>query len=875
MLVSKLPKSHFLVPAISRKTARRSSADHTGFPGNSAIAYGLSGSGRAWASALLLALSASPLHGQPGTSNASADTGTGLRAIEEVIVYARRREESSQTVPVALDVLDSEVFFQRGLYQLSDVTDQSASVYLEQGSVPQDMNLNIRGLTPTRGRPNMAVLLDGIDITTEAMITSGGTLLIDPMLFDIEQIEIVKGPQHALYGRSAFAGAISYKTRAPGDEFSAAIETDIGNFGQQMIRGRASGPVSDTLRAGISAATWGHDGFYKSPITGRRLGERSGNSGALTLAWDPTDQWSVTARVSYEDSEFGIQAQGHPAPAAVFEMPTSALGPVVNPAVTTILGVRGTPPSAGNLQISNSDDPRTGRDYPGSNQEVLRGTLNATREIDNLFGLGPAQFISLTHLASSDSFQFQDFNAFGRADDLPAFGEIWIDNDTRLFSQEFRLQSTGNGPLTWTVGAEYWEENRDVLNGGITCLSYAPPFIPAEVAPSCGPFVANVGTTLPRNADLWTRDIEHWAVFGLLGYEINDNWEVTVEARYVNEDLDVSGPDADNSIIDPLGIFGGGSVLGPAPTGQVTADQSDSFIAPKATLQYNHSDDVMAYLSIAEGIKPAGISTVNGGGGTFQPEQGRFDREQVIVYELGAKSDLFDRRLRLNGALFFQDFTDKQVTSQVPDDNGFLVARVLNADAEVYGAELDVTWLATEKLSLQLGYTFLESEFTDFTQLTSSAGAIAYTGGCEVVTTAAGQSTCRVSFTGNELERVPRHSFVGIASYQDQLTAGINWFAELQTTFRDERYSNQGNLLQFDSYWLADLRIGLASGNWEVIAYVDNLLDDDTIRDGFNTGGYINDFSLAGATFVLPDSAQFYLPPPRAFGVRASYSFGR
>ncbi len=820
------------------------------------------------------ALHATSASAKPGAANAAGVAAAS--SIEEVIVYARRRQESLQDVPVALDVLGKEVFFQRGLYQLNDVVDQSASVFLEQGSVPQDLNLSIRGLTPTRGRPNMAILLDGIDITTEAMITSGGSLLVDPALFDIEQIEVVKGPQHALYGRSAFAGAISYKTRLPGEEFSAAVETDVGDYGQQMLRGRISGPIAgNKLRAGLSAATWSHDGFYDSPTTGDDLGDRSGNSIAGTFVWAPDDRWTISGRVSYEDSEFGIQPQGHPAPSAVFQMPQSALGTVVDPSVTTVLGVRGTAPSGGDLQISNSDNPRNGQDYPGSDQQVLRGTLNITREIDDAFGLGPAQLIALTHYAQSDTFQFQDFNAFGRADDFPAYGEIWIDNETDLFSQEIRLQSAGDGPVTWTVGMEYWQENRDVLNGGITCLSYAPPFLPAEIAPTCGPFVAEVGTNLPRNPDLWTRDIEHWSAFGLIGWEINEQWELTFEGRYVNEELDVSGPDLDNSIIDPLNIFGGGASFFPAPAGQVRASQDDSFFAPKVTVQYRPSDTSMTYFSVAEGIKPAGISTVNGGGGTFQPEQGRFDQEQVIVYELGWKADFVDQRLRLNGALFFQDFTDKQVTSQVPDENGFLVARVLNADAEVYGAELDVIWFATEKLRLQAGYTFLESEFTDFTQLTSSAGAIAYTGGCNVVTTSAGLNTCEVDFTGNDLERVPQHSFVGIASYRSGLTANTDWFVELQSTFRDERFSNQGNLLKFDSYWLTDLRLGVAGQNWEVIAYADNLFDDDTVRNGFNTGGYIRDFSLAGATFVLPDSAQFYLPPPRMIGLRASYQFGQ
>ena len=778
-------------------------------------------------------------------------------------------------MPIALDVLDADAFFKRGLYNLRDVTEQSASVYLEQGSVPQDMNLTVRGITPTRGRPNMAILLDGIDITTEAMITSGGSLLIDPMLFDIEQIEVIKGTQHALYGRSAFAGAINYKTRAPGNEFAAALETDIGEYGQRMLRGRISGPIlEDTLSAGLSAATWNHDGFYDNPITGGKLGDRSGNSFAGTLRWMPDDQWTVQARLAYEDSEFGIQAQAHPAPNASFSMPASALGPVINPAVTSIRGVRGAPPSLSELQIGNSGNPRTpGQDYPGSNQEVLRATLNVSRAIDDLAGFGPAEFISLTHLASAESFQFQDFNAYGGADRNPAFGEIWIENDTELFSQEIRLQSAGQGPITWTVGAEYWEESRDVLNGGVTCLTYAPPFVPAAGAPACGPIVAAVGTTLPRNPDLWTRDIEHWSAFGLVSFEIDDNWNVTVEARYVNEDLVAGGPDLDNSIVSPLPFLGGAS--SPAAAGLVTATQNDSYFAPKATLQYTHNDQMMAYFSLAEGIKPAGIGSVNGGGGTFFPEQLRFDQEKVLIYELGAKADLFDRRMRVNSALFFQDFTDKQVTSQIVDDNGLLQSRIRNADAEIYGAELDLTWYATDALRLQAAYTYIESEYTGFTQLTSSPGVIAYSGGCELVTTAAGQSTCRVDFTGNEVERAPRHSFVGIARYSAELTAGINWFAELQTTFRDERFSNPNNQLKFDSYWLSDLRLGLSSGNWQVIAYASNLFDDDTIRDGFNTGGDLRNFSLAGATFVLPDSAQFYLPSPRTAGIRASYNFGQ
>jgi outer membrane receptor protein involved in Fe transport len=796
-------------------------------------------------------------------------------ALDDITVYARKRNERSQSVPVSLDVLDSAAVFERGIYDLNDVTRQDTSVYLEEGSLPQDLKLSVRGITPTRGRPSMAILLDGVDITTQAMITSGGSLLIDPMLFDIERVEILKGPQNALYGRSAFAGAINYTTRVPGNEFSAALETDLGDHGQRLFRGRLSGPlIRDNLTAGLSVASWNHDGFYTSPITGGDLGGSKGTSLAGTIWWTPGSGWSVRGRVSFEDSEMAVDPQVHPEPNAVFSMPATALGPVVDPGVISIRGIRGNPPAWDESQIGNSSNPRTpGQDYPGSEKEVLRATLNITRRFGDPDGMGPSKFVSLTHVASADSLQFQDFNSYGDANELPAYGEIWIDNDTELFSQDFRLQSGGTAPVTWTIGAEYWEEQRDVLNGGITCLTYAPPFVPAASAPPCGPIVAAVGTERPLNPDLWTRDIEHWSAYGVLTWNINDHWNASVEGRYVDEDLVVGGPDLDNSIVSPLPFLGGASF--PAPAGLVTATESDSYFTPKASVQYVHDERSMAYFSIAQGIKPAGIGSVNGGGGTFFPEQLRFAQEEVIVYELGTKADFLDRRMRLNTAFFFQDFTDKQVTSQIVDENGFLQSRIRNADAEIYGAEVDLTWYPVDAVRLQAGYTFMESEYTGFTQLTRSPGVIAYTGGCELVTTAADQSTCRVDFTGNEVERVPRHSFVGLARYSSEVANGFNWFVDLQTTFRDERFSNPNNLLQFESYWLTDLRVGLRGDDWQVVAYVENLFDDDTIRDGFNTGGDLRNFSIEGATFVLPDSAQYYLPSPRTFGIRAAYYFGR
>jgi len=828
---------------------------------------------------LLRAISCATVFAFPFAAIAQADSDAGVRRsvaraageLEETIVSVRRREENVQDVPIAIDILDRQELFRRGVRDLNALTLQVPSLELDQGSAPQDLRIGIRGLSPTRGRPNVAILLDGIDISSESLVTAGGSLLIDPALFDIERVEVVKGPQSALYGRSAFAGAISYVTRRPAEEFQGSAEADFGQFGQQLVRARVSGTLGiDGLTGGLNGAYWSHDGFFDNPQTGAEIGGREGYTVAGTIAWSPDNSdLSVVGRVSFEESDYEISALAHPAPAVVFDFPAVAIGTVLDPSVTTIPGVRGLIQQGSQLSPTNSENPRTGGDYPGTEKQVARATLTLTNDFDSLPVLGATRFTSLTHYADTASTQFQDFNAFGSAAVLPAYGEIFLDNDTSLFSQELRLQSNGDGPLSWVVGALYWQENVDLLDGGVTCLTYAPPFVPAAAAPPCGPFVADVGTVLPRNPDRWKRDTEHWSAYALLSWEFAAGWEASFEARQVTERLQVGGPDIDNSVIDPTNLFGGGATFFPAQSGVNNGSNRDSFFAPKVGLRWRASTSKTFYASIAEGIKPSGISTVTGGVGAFVPDNNRFASERVIVYELGAKTDWLDGRLRVNSAVFWQDFTDKQVTTQEPDTSGIPRSRVVNADAEVYGLELDATWLATDHSTLQLSYTYLDTEYTDFVQGSTGAGAIAYTGNCVL-----DGPVCRVSYTGNELERAPRHAAVGLYNYTRQINARLDWFVEGQATYRDERYTDQLNLLKFDAYWLADFRVGVTSERWELTAYVNNAFDDDTVKNAFNSGGYLLDFEIAGATFVLPDSGQLFLPAPRRFGVRALYRFG-
>ncbi|MEE4184434.1 MAG: TonB-dependent receptor plug domain-containing protein, partial [Gammaproteobacteria bacterium] len=218
-----------------------------------------------------------------GTSAALA------QGLEEITVTARKTEENLQEVPLAITAIDGQQLDRLGVKDLATLSQQDTSVQFDEGFTPSDTRITIRGLAPTRGRPNVATLIDGIDITSEAVSNAGGSLLIDPRLIDVQRVEIVKGPQSALYGRSAFAGAIQYVTRDPDDKLSGAIFIDYNLQGDEEIRGNVSLPISDTLATRINGYAWKSDGYYRNAATNQLVGGGDGSGITATTLWTPSD----------------------------------------------------------------------------------------------------------------------------------------------------------------------------------------------------------------------------------------------------------------------------------------------------------------------------------------------------------------------------------------------------------------------------------------------------------------------------------------------------------------------------------------------------------------------------------------------------------
>jgi len=557
--------------------------------------------------------------------------------LEEIVVVARKREESLQEVPISITTFSAEDLEVQGIESLDDIARQTAGIIFDRGFGPQNVRVVMRGLSPTRGRPNVAVLLDDVDISGEAIRTAGSSLTVNPRLIDVERIEVVRGPQSALYGRSAFGGAIHYVTRRPSAERRAKVAIDLSAEGKREITALASGPLSDNFFVGFNAAAWNEDGFYENLITGAEVGGQQGVGATLTAALDISDSARLTARVEYTDDEFGPAASTASQKRTFLPAPEVGLGVLWHPDATGVDQPFGPVARIDELTLTLSPDPRTGKDYPGTTREVVRGQLRAE------FELGGATLTSISHFGSVESTQFFDSQRIGdysapvRPFGISVAAETNFETDTDLFSQEVRLSSAGEGPVTWVLGGLYWAEDTHQDEYSITCImhGFRPPFAINPALPiSCGYWMKRIGTELPWVNHPWDREISHYSAYGLVDWQFTEAWDVGFEARYVSEDLDLAGPSTGTLITNAFGPF---FIDVPRDGPQNFAEEDDSYLAPKLVLRYRPSDEQTWYGSISRGVKPGGISSLVGPQGFDNPDVYRFEAEEITVYELGWK----------------------------------------------------------------------------------------------------------------------------------------------------------------------------------------------------------------------------------------------
>lgn len=800
---------------------------------------------------------------------------------EEIVVTVRRKEESLQEVPLAVTAISLDEIEKRGIKNLAGIATLDPSVVIDQGFSAEDTRIAIRGITNTRGRSNVAFLVDGVDVTSESISTAGSSLLVSQrLLTDVERIEIIKGPQSALYGRSAFAGAISYVTRnANLEELDANAEVEISEYNRYQVSAGVSGPIiKDKLGLRLQIVNWDGDSYYDNEATGRNLGNNQGWAGALTTTFEPSDEFRLKWRMSYNDSESAAQPQFVYSGDDLTQLPIPAEALVSNGGPVPDSTIVSSAESFGNAkgrQVLYSENPMNGEEYIGSSLELFRTSLKFDWDV------GPGTFTSITGYTDADTYieQDLDYQGLGLPDTIANGWATDTENETRQFSQELRYATAFDGPVNFTGGLLGWTETRTQGSRGYiaVCGFYNDPNGP-DVFEPCR---SGNWQDLVRQYDIqYGQDgftdatTDHWSIYGLVDWNMTELLTLSIEARYVNENFDLARSLGTPCLIGP---FSGCSDFESA-SGSVRSD----FVVPKTTLDYAFRDNINLYFSVGKGQKPGGISTLNSGG-AVDLESLSFAPEILWNYELGWKTS-FDGdfgRLIFNGALFFQDYSDKQVVVQSraeilnpnppPEFITTTVQSVENASsASILGQEIQLVYIPpVDGLSINFAYTHLDTEYTDFVATTASAGTIAELGQCTQVIDV-DRVKCQVDYSGNALERSPKHSVASTTSLIRPLfDSSFDYLAELDVNYQSSRYVGPTNFSELEPYWLLNLRLGVQAESWSVIAYANNLLDNDTIISG---GSAAPDF---GAGFKIPPTIQSssQLPVPRVIGIRANFSY--
>ena len=636
---------------------------------------------------------------------------TRSRAVlEEIVVTARKVEESAQEVPVAITAI-TEDLNQSSIRDLQDLNGFAPNVSIdEDGGRSNGASITIRGISPTRTDDNsfdapVAVMIDGIYL---------GSLAGQSMEnFDIDRVEVLRGPQGTLFGKNTVGGVVHVIRSRPTGEWGGKAKLTLGEDGQQEIRGVLNFPIVEDVFAGkLFATSLQDDGFRDNITTGGEIPEKDYLNYGVTLLLTPTDNFEATLTIEHFDDDSQLNAfhtnmNFAPGVAPPPEDPREvdlSLG-------TTHCAIF---PDACRNSISIPSDSEMDTENDAS-LEIDAITLNMKLDVTDNISL-----VSVTGYRDMDEYRIYDFDG-SRAPFITI--ERW--NEYDQFSQEFRVEGQWDR-ASFVAGYYYWnsEFTQDWVTGGSfwATLFGAVAYDPVLWSLCQGtngldgifaPIACDLGlpTGVTPGADVTqilfeTQETTSHAVFAQFEYDITDDFSINAGLRWTREEKDFVAGQSYLSNVERqrLRNFPG------------FADLSNEWteVSPRVGATYRLTDDAIVYLSYSEGFHSGGFFGVNQNIRDFERDQ--YDPEFAESWELGLKSQWFDNRVRLNVAAFHNDFTDKQEAFVKFDPDTRTVATVFeNAGSAVYkGIETEVQFAVTSGLMLFVNYGWLDAEYEEF-----------------------------------------------------------------------------------------------------------------------------------------------------------------
>jgi iron complex outermembrane receptor protein len=772
-------------------------------------------------------------------------------AIEEIVVTARRAAESLSDVPIAVTAFTEAEIEDAGIQRPEDFIALTPNVVMADTANTGDTLVTIRGITSTRdAESNFALVVDGVLITNPNAFNRE--------LLDVAQIEVLKGPQGALYGRNASSGAILITTREPSETFEGYVTGGAGNNDSYRLQGAVSGAITENLRGRLSASHRETDGFFRNTflrennvdffeddtVRGRLIYE----TGATT--WD--------LRTGFSQSDSGT----------INFNATFAL-----PAFTSF----GTPGAEAFFLDVNEHDFRYIFNVPPSNEQETRDvSLKMDHEFGNglaLTGIFAYNDLEESLLSDGTSAAFGGYSAvpacaasvtpetialvnsappqflFAAPGEPPTAANSLLAAYTPLtcdgyqyqernqsdVSLELRLAGPTDTAVRWLVGGYVADIDREVVVGYGADLGQG--FVEQPFVPASGPN--------PTDLLFWDEfDTRVYSVFGQVGIDLREDLELSLEGRFDREEREVENqvPRQASAL-----LFGGGGPLNPARTtvDQAIPSRSEDFeqFQPRVALRWDTTLSTSLYASYGVGFRSGGFNSLGseaitefwfnsgdpfglGSVGAGLDVNDEYDKEVSQALEVGLKGNYLEGRLTLNAAVFQTDVDDNQFFEFFAGPFGLLRVVTTIDELQLRGAEMDFAYLATDNLKLYGGVGITDGEIEE--------------------------NRHRPATEGNEAPLAPEYTLNLGAQWQQGFANGLNlvvrldygrvgetWFHTVQdnrqpaiwTSLLGFPVSSDTSQTKRDPYDIVDLRVSLHGQRWTVTGWGRNLGDEDYLEE--------------------------------------------
>ena len=836
------------------------------------------------------------LHGPP-------TFGQESMALEEVVVTARKRNESLQEIPVAVSVFGADDILMTDMRDLEDVALHTPGFqFMNQGNQQPgryNTQLQFRGLTTAQFSPSFAtgaLFIDG------AYVLNGGTSL---SLMDLERVEVIKGPQSAYYARNTFGGAVNLITRDPNAEsFGGELNASMSDRSRTEISGIIEGPiVKDVLAFSLSGRFFDKEGHYTASDGGRTGDEETSTFNGV-INWTPSDNLKIKMRYSTSEDDDGAPSQGFISGI----MNDTCTGTTVNSAdgpANPINYICGTVPY-GNSVVTDPGarvisantilpEDMSGLTDPDTNIDGVPdvGAIGMKRESERFHIAAGYEFDSGYSVDVSYGKNEQETNWIRDFDLSDRLG--WWSRDPQNMedeSWEIRIASPQDQRLRWLVGYSYYEQEFISSGGGgdaaTSCYAfdsfgYSDAYPDICVYSFFDPAIGGLGIGRPGRAlGIFTNSLtnadqaEVSGVFGSIDFDLTDNLTVIPEGRFVEDQ-----------------ITKGNAVAG---TGDTKLEETFDDFLPRAIIRWTPSDNTTLYASYSEGQIAGDFNTFFAQADEREKAQylaadstvaEMLDAETLEAIEFGWKQRFFDGRGQMNLAVYMQtwenikgrssfqinetcragDIGTDQCPAGTPvgtpkatyppgggDPIPFFNSRniLIPGDADIWGIEFEGKMAITDRTEVGLNISYIDSEYDDYT--------------FNFVAPIAGFS----QMSGNQTPRQPQSTMSAYLSQEFSVfDQGGYW--RLDWFHQGKSYVDESNLAELDSYNLLNLRVGMQWDSLMAELFVTNLTDEEA----WQTGARWTDFSSPSQFAFLTAKQGVAVSPldKREVGLRINWKF--